>query len=223
MTRPLVTFFILLGLASPALAQVSAPPAKSKTKVAEKAEAGKEKASDEKPKTEKATFGGGCFWCLEAVYERIPGVKSVVSGYSGGAVAKPSYAMVSTGQTGHAEVVQIEFDPELVTYERLLETFWHCHDPTTLNRQGPDEGTQYRSIILYHSEAQKKAAQKMYDDLTAARAFDAQIVTELAEFKVFYPAEKHHQDYYRKNKGAVYCRMYITPKIKKLGLDKPAK
>ena len=221
MIRRFVTIAILLGLASPTLAQVSAPPAKAKPKATAKPE--QEKAADEKTKTEKATFGGGCFWCLEAVYERIPGVKSVVSGYSGGLVVKPSYALVSTGQTGHAEVVQIEYDPQVVTYERLLETFWHCHDPTTLNRQGPDEGTQYRSIILYHSEEQKKAAMKMCEELTAAKAFDAPIVTELVEFKAFYAADKHHQDYYRRNKGATYCRLYITPKLKKLGLDKPAK
>ena len=122
-------------------------------------------------KLEKATFGGGCFWCLEAVFERIPGVKSVVSGYAGGTVPRPTYEMVSSGLTGHAEVVQIAYDPEVVSFEKLLETFWECHDPTTLNRQGPDFGTQYRSIILYHNEAQKQAAQESYEVLTAAGVF----------------------------------------------------
>jgi len=215
MTRRLMLMLaLILGLASPALAQVSAPPVKPEPKATEK-------AAEAPTKTELATFGGGCFWCLEAVYERIPGVKDVVSGYSGGNIARPSYELVSTGQTGHAEVVQIEFDPEVVTYERLLDTFWHCHDPTTLNRQGPDEGTQYRSVIFYRTDEQTKAAQDSYEALTAARAFNAPIVTDLVPFKAFYAADKHHQDYYRKNKGAAYCRMYITPKLKKLSVDTP--
>lgn len=179
---------------------------------------------DAKPRTEKATFGGGCFWCLEAVFERVPGVKSVVSGYSGGNVKRPSYEMVHTGTTGHAEVIQIVFDPEVVSYEDLLEVFWHCHDPTTLNRQGPDEGTQYRSIILYHNEDQKEAALASYRELTASRAFADPIVTQLVPFKVFYPAERYHQDYFRRNKNAPYCQAYIVPKIEKLramSRDKP--
>jgi len=178
---------------------------------------GKSAQTDEpKVPTEKATFGGGCFWCQEAVFERVRGVKSVVSGYAGGNVPHPSYEMVCTGLTGHAEVVQIEYDPAVVTYDDLLKIFWQAHDPTTLNRQGPDEGTQYRSIILYSNEEQKRSAQKSFRDLTAARTFRAPIVTELVPLTTFYPAESYHQDYYRRHRSADYCRMYIDPKIRKL-------
>ena len=175
-----------------------------------------EKGAAPATRTEKATFGGGCFWCLEAVFERVPGVKAVVSGYAGGTVPRPTYEMVCTGETGHAEVVQIEYHPETVTYEKLLEIFWSCHDPTTLNRQGPDFGTQYRSIILYQDEAQEKAARKSIEDLTAAGAFKNPIVTEVVPLKAFYAAEAHHQNYYRRNRGAPYCQMVIAPKLKKL-------
>lgn len=175
-----------------------------------------EKPEESNAKTEKATFGGGCFWCMEAVYESIPGVKSAVSGYSGGFIKNPSYEMVCTGETGHAEVVQVTYDPKVVSYEKLLNVFWHSHDPTTLNQQGPDLGTQYRSVILYHTDAQKVAAQKSYKKLTDEGAFADPIVTDLVPMKVFYPADKHHQDYYRKNKRAAYCQTYIAPKLKKL-------
>ena len=175
-----------------------------------------EKNDDAKVKTEKATFGGGCFWCMEAVYESIPGVKSAVSGYSGGFIKNPSYEMVCTGETGHAEVVQVTYDPAVVSYEKLLNVFWHSHDPTTLNQQGPDFGTQYRSIILYHTDAQKEAAQKSYKKLTDEGGFADPIVTDLVPMKVFYAADKYHQDYYRKNKRAAYCQTYIAPKLKKL-------
>jgi peptide-methionine (S)-S-oxide reductase len=171
-----------------------------------------------KSTTERATFGGGCFWCLEAVFERIPGVKSVVSGYAGGQVPHPSYEMVCTGLTGHAEVVQIEYDPTVVSFEKLLEVFWKCHDPTTLNRQGPDFGTQYRSIILYHNDDQKRAAQKSYQELTNAGVFADPIVTQLVPLTKFYPAERYHQDYYRKHRNAEYCQMVIAPKLRKLKL-----
>ena len=174
------------------------------------------KAAEPEARLEKATFGGGCFWCLEAVFERIPGVKSVASGYAGGTVPHPSYAMVSSGLTGHAEVVQIAYDPAVVSFDALLETFWECHDPTTLNRQGPDFGTQYRSIILYHDDAQKQAAEESYRHLTAAGAFANPIVTQLVPLKAFYLADPHHQDYYRKNRNAAYCRMVIAPKLKKM-------
>jgi peptide-methionine (S)-S-oxide reductase len=167
-------------------------------------------------KIETATFGGGCFWCMEAVFERIPGVKSVVSGYSGGHVPNPSYEMVCTGLTGHAEVIQIEFDPSVISFEKLLHFFWTAHDPTTLNCQGPDYGTQYRSIILYHSEDQKEEAQKQYKELMAHRSRRSPIVTELVPFKAFYPADEHHQDYYRKHPDAEYSVMYIEPKVRKL-------
>ncbi len=175
---------------------------------------GKPAKSDEsKPKLEKATFGGGCFWCQEAIFERVRGVKSVVSGYAGGTVPNPSYEMVHSGLTGHAEVVQLTFDPEVVSYERLLEIFWKSHDPTTFNRQGPDEGPQYRSIILYHNEAQKKTAQKSYEAITKARVFPAPIVTQLAPMTRFYPAEQYHQDFYRRNRGDQYSIEIIEPKL----------
>ena len=217
-----IALMFLVGLAGLASAQEASTVAKSAAPQEKaKATTKDDKAADTKVKTEKATLGGGCFWCTEAVYEALPGVKSVVSGYSGGFIKNPSYAMVSSGETGHAEVVQIEFDPEVISYEKLLEVFFHAHDPTTLNMQGPDEGTQYRSIILYHSEAQRLVAKKLYNKLTTDGSFARPIVTQLEPFKVFYAADKHHQDYYRKNaKKDSYCRMYIAPKLKKLGLDK---
>ncbi len=169
-----------------------------------------------KPRIETATVGGGCFWCLEAILERVPGVKNVVSGFAGGGVANPSYEMVCTGLTGHAEVVQIQFDPSVISYEDLLKVFFKSHDPTTLNRQGPDEGTQYRSIILYHSDEQRQTAQALYKKLTAAKAFRDPIVTQLVPFTVFYPADEHHQDYYMNNKYTDYSQIYIAPKVKKV-------
>jgi peptide-methionine (S)-S-oxide reductase len=166
------------------------------------------------PKTELATFGGGCFWCTEAIFQMVPGVKSVVSGYAGGQTDSPDYHAVSSGDTGHAEVIQIEFDPGVVSYEKLLETFWDAHDPTTLNRQGADAGTQYRSIILYHNDAQKLAAEK---SLTAARAhFSKPITTQIVPLTKFYKAELYHQDYFRNNSQAPYCQMVIQPKIEKM-------
>ena len=172
-------------------------------------------AKPAEPKTEKAVLGGGCFWCLEAVFERIPGVKAAVSGYAGGTVPNPSYQMVCTGQTGHAEVVEIEFDPEVISYDKILDIFWHAHDPTTLNRQGPDFGTQYRSIILYRGDAQHQAAQKSMNQL---RSEGVPVVTELVPLIVFYPAEAHHQNYYDRHKNASYCQMMIAPKLRKLNL-----
>jgi peptide-methionine (S)-S-oxide reductase len=174
---------------------------------------------DEPPpakKTALATFGGGCFWCLEAVFERIPGVLDVVSGYSGGGVPNPTYEEVCTGQTGHAEVVQIAFDPKLVPYEELLDVFWACHDPTSLNRQGPDFGTQYRSVIFFHDDGQKQLAIDSAKKLKAAKKYRSPIVTQLEPLPVFYPAEPYHQDYYRNHPNAPYCRIYIAPKVRKL-------
>jgi len=165
-------------------------------------------------KTELATFGGGCFWCMEAVFERLPGVKSVTSGFAGGHTANPTYPQVCGGDTGHAEVTQIEFDPATISYEKLLDVFWQAHDPTTLNRQGADEGTQYRSLILYRGEAQKLAAEK--SKAAAQRNFTHPIVTEIAPFTKFYPAEKYHQAYYDNNSSAPYCRAVIAPKLEKL-------
>jgi peptide-methionine (S)-S-oxide reductase len=167
--------------------------------------------------TQKAVLGGGCFWCLEAVYKRYDGVKSVVSGYAGGSKPDPTYEEVSMGSTGHAEVVQVEFDPAVLDYERILEIFWKAHDPTSLNRQGADAGTQYRSIILYRDEAQREEAEKSRSQ--AAKQFDRPIVTEIAPLKAFYRAEDYHQDYYANNPYAGYCTFVIRPKLKKMGLD----
>jgi peptide-methionine (S)-S-oxide reductase len=161
-----------------------------------------------------ATFGGGCFWCAEAVFQRIPGVKSVTSGFAGGATENPAYAEVCTGQTGHAEVIQLKFDPSVISYEKLLEVFWEAHDPTTLNRQGPDSGTQYRSIILYSDEAQKRAAEKSKAE--AAREFSSPIVTQIVPLTKFYPSEQYHHDYYNQHSGQPYCQFVIRPKLQKL-------
>ena len=176
----------------------------------------KKNGSAKEKTIEQATFGGGCFWCMEAEFERIPGVKSVVSGFAGGHVPNPTYEMVCTGLTGHAEVIQIEFDPAIISYEKLLHFFWTAHDPTTLNSQGPDFGTQYRSIILYHSEDQKEEALKQYKDLMAHRGRRSPIVTQLVPFTQFYPADEHHQDYYRNNPDSEYSIMIIEPKLRKL-------
>ena len=169
-------------------------------------------------KTELATFGGGCFWCMEAVFERLHGVKSVTSGFAGGRTTNPTYEQVCTGDTGHAEVTQIEFDPAKISYEKLLDVFWQAHDPTTLNRQGADEGTQYRSLILYHGEAQKLAAEK--SKAAAQKNFKHPIVTEIAPFTKFFPAEDHHQEFYNHHTNYGYCRMVIAPKLEKLEQEK---
>jgi len=163
--------------------------------------------------TETATLGGGCFWCTEAEFQLLPGVKSVTSGFAGGTTENPTYQEVCTGETGHAEVIQIEFDPKVVSYEKILDTFWEAHDPTTLNRQGNDSGTQYRSIILYHSEAQRVAAEKSKAE--AQKHFKKPIVTEIVPLKKFYAAEAYHQNYFRTNPGNPYCRMVIQPKVEK--------
>lgn len=164
--------------------------------------------------SEYATLGGGCFWCLEAVFERVPGVKSVVSGYAGGHTENPTYKAVCGGDTGHAEVVQIQFDPRAITYEQVLDLFWQAHDPTTLNRQGPDVGTQYRSVIYYHDESQRVAAEK--SKAAAGKQFARPIVTEIQALPRFYRAEGYHQDYYRNNPNQPYCRMIIRPKLDEL-------
>ena len=168
--------------------------------------------------TETATLGGGCFWCMEAVFERLPGVISVTSGFAGGYAANPTYQQVCAGGTGHAEVTQIVFDPAKISYEKLLDVFWQAHDPTTLNRQGADEGTQYRSIILYHTEAQKVAAEK--SKAGAQKNFKRPIVTDIVPFTEFFKAEDYHQEYYDKNASAPYCQIVISPKLKKLETEK---
>jgi peptide-methionine (S)-S-oxide reductase len=165
-------------------------------------------------KIETATFGGGCFWCGEAVFQRIPGVKSVTSGFAGGSTPNPSYEDVCTGQTGHAEVIQIQFDPAVISYDKLMEIFFEEHDPTTLNRQGNDKGTQYRSIILYSSPAQKAAAEKALAE--AAPHYSSPIVTQIVPLKAFYPAEQYHQDYYNLHPNQGYCQFIIRPKLQKL-------
>ena len=173
----------------------------------------KQASNPEKGKKEVATLAGGCFWCLEAVYNDLRGVEKVVSGFSGGHVAKPKYEQVVTGKTGHAEVVQITFDPQVISFKELLDVFFTIHDPTTLNRQGADIGTQYRSAIFYHSPEQKAAADKTITDITAAKIWKNPIVTEVTKFDAFYPAEEYHQRYYERNPNQGYCRMVIEPKV----------
>ena len=164
---------------------------------------------------EKSTFGNGCFWCTEAIFEKLNGVESVISGYTGGNTINPTYKEVCTGETGHAEVIQITFDSNIISYTELLEVFWQTHDPTTLNRQGNDVGTQYRSAIFYHSDEQKDLASKYKTKLTEEEVFDDPIVTEITKLEKFYPAENYHQDYYEQNKSQPYCNFVITPKVEK--------
>ncbi len=164
---------------------------------------------------ELATFGGGCFWCSEAIFQQLEGVESVVSGYSGGTVKSPSYEEICTGRTGHAEVVQIHYAPEKINYEELLEVFFKTHDPTTLNRQGNDIGTQYRSVIFYHSEEQKASVERIKAELDAVGIWNDPIVTEIAPFSEFFPAEDYHQNFFIKNPNQGYCRLIIHPKLKK--------
>lgn len=165
--------------------------------------------------TETATLGGGCFWCLEAVYQELPGVDRVVSGYAGGHVENPTYRQVCSGTTGHAEVVQVHFDPREVSYERILEAFFAIHDPTTRDRQGADTGPQYRSIILYHSPAQRATAEELVASLEEQELYRDPIVTEVVPLEVFYPAEEAHQNYYRENSRQPYCQAVISPKLAK--------
>ena len=164
---------------------------------------------------ELATFGSGCFWCTEAVFQQLKGVKSVKSGYAGGTTENPSYEQVCTGTTGHAEVIQVEFDPSIISYEELLEVFFETHNPTTMNRQGNDVGTQYRSIILYHSDEQKEIAERVKKRLDQSGKWKNPIVTEIKPFTEFYIAEDYHQDYYKQNKNQPYCRAVISPKLEK--------
>jgi peptide-methionine (S)-S-oxide reductase len=162
-----------------------------------------------------ATLGSGCFWCTEAFFLRVKGIESVVSGYSGGKVKNPTYREVCSGLTGHAEVVQVKFNPKEISYEEVLEIFWNTHDPTTLNRQGADEGTQYRSVVFYHSEEQKKIAQDYKTQLDKSGTFKKPIVTEITPFSIFYPAEDYHQNYYALNPNQGYCQYVIRPKVEK--------
>lgn len=166
-------------------------------------------------RTELATLGGGCFWCLEAVFQDLKGVERVVSGYAGGSVPDPSYEDVCTGRTGHAEVVQLTFDPALLSYRDLLQVFFSIHDPTTPNRQGPDIGTQYRSAIFYHGPEQGRVAREVIADLERQALWDSPIVTEVTPAPQFYPAEQYHQEYFLRNPGQGYCRVVIAPKVAK--------
>ena len=165
--------------------------------------------------TEVATLGGGCFWCLDAVYGELKGVTSVLSGYSGGTVKNPTYEQVCSGTTGHAEVVQIEFDPRVITFDDILTVFFSIHDPTTVNRQGADLGSQYRSVIFYHDDRQKEIAEKKIKDVDASREWPRPVVTEVVPFEAFYEAEGYHQEYFERNPGAGYCRAVIAPKVSK--------
>ncbi len=170
----------------------------------------------EKGELETATLGGGCFWCLEAVFEQLVGVKSVKPGYAGGTVSNPTYEQVCSGTTGHAEVVHITFDPDKITYRELLEIFFTIHDPTTLNRQGQDVGTQYRSVIFYHTPDQEKLAKEVIEKLEASGRWESAIVTLVERYEGFYPAEEYHQGYYQRNRAQPYCQAVITPKLAKL-------
>jgi methionine-S-sulfoxide reductase len=170
-------------------------------------------------KLETATFAEGCFWCNEAVFQRLRGVASVVSGYSGGNVDKPTYEQVTTGRTGHAEVIQITYDPKQISFDDLLKVFWQTHDPTTLNRQGHDVGTQYRSAIFYHNDEQKRIAEAYKKQLDKTGVFKSPIVTEITQFKAFFPAEKYHQNYFNLNPNQQYCQFVIRPKVEKFNKD----
>jgi peptide-methionine (S)-S-oxide reductase len=194
MSREFVTLIILLsGLCIQSLAQSKSKPAGM----------------------EIATLGGGCFWCTEAVYKELKGVISVTSGYSGGDIVNPSYREVCTGSTGHAEVIEIEFDPSVIFFSELLEVFFATHDPTTLNRQGGDVGTQYRSVIFYHNPEQKEAAESVIDRLNQENIFGKPVVTEVTKWKNFFVAEDYHQDYFENNPSQSYCQLVIVPKIEK--------
>ena len=164
---------------------------------------------------QQITLGGGCFWCLEAVYEQLKGVTAVVSGYAGGSVANPSYKLVCSGTTGHAEVVQLTFDPDVISLREILEVFFTIHDPTTLNRQGADVGTQYRSAIFYQDDSQRQVAEQVMAEVEAGNIWDRPVVTELTALEKFYPAEDYHQEYYRNNPNQGYCRVVVAPKVAK--------
>ncbi len=210
MNRSKSLFFILalFGLSSSCTSQKSSGQAEEKTPA-------KDQIVEQSMNTEIATFGAGCFWCVEAVFQELKGVLKVESGYMGGAIPNPTYREVCTGTTGHAEVTRITFDPTVISYEELLEVLWTTHDPTTLNRQGADAGTQYRSAIFYHSDEQKSKAEKSKKEV-ATTIWDSPIVTEIVAADTFYPAEEYHQDYYALNPNAGYCRAVISPKVAKV-------
>lgn len=175
----------------------------------------KQKENQSMKSINKATFGAGCFWCVEAIFQDLEGVEEVVSGYSGGQIKNPTYREICSGRTGHAEVIQISYNPEKISFDELLEVFWQTHDPTTLNKQGADEGTQYRSVVFYHNEDQRIKAEKYKINLNESGAFNKPVVTEIAAFTEFYPAEDYHQNYYKQNEDAPYCTYVIKPKMEK--------
>jgi peptide-methionine (S)-S-oxide reductase len=206
--RPLV-YVLALGLAGAA----ACTREDARSEVAVSADARSTAKADAKTRT--ATFGGGCFWCTEAVFRRLEGVVSVESGYAGGKGANPTYEQVCSGATGHAEVVQVRYDPSKVSYEQLLEVFWKTHDPTTVDAQGADVGTQYRSVIFAHDEEQRRVAEDLKARLEEAKAFDGPIVTQVVPYETFWKAEGYHQDYFAANPVQPYCRAVIAPKISK--------
>ena len=217
--RNVAYVFLLVSMAG--CQQASVPNFESTAMAAEPAtthpkDAGSKTGNE---KLETATFGEGCFWCSEAVFQNLKGVKSVVSGYSGGTIENPSYEDVCTGRTGHAEVIQVTYDPAVISFEDLLKVFWQTHDPTTLNRQGHDSGTQYRSAIFYHTEEQKRIAEQYKQQLDASKTFKDPIVTEITPFKNFFPAEKYHQDYFNLNPSQQYCQFVIRPKVEKFNKE----
>ncbi len=193
---------------------VSCNQAQNQTKVIKNNSPQKEKKTMN-TNLEIATFGGGCYWCMEAIFQRLDGIVKVESGFSGGQVKNPTYREVCTGTTGHAEVIQITFEPAKVPFSEILKVFFTMHDPTTLNQQGNDVGTQYRSAVFYHNDAQKKAAEEIIAELNKAKAYPNPIVTEVTKFDVFYKAEDYHQDYYNQHSGEGYCQYVIQPKIEK--------
>ncbi|MBL0006467.1 MAG: peptide-methionine (S)-S-oxide reductase MsrA [Saprospiraceae bacterium] len=207
-SKSLLFILALFGLSSSCTSQKSSGQAEEKTPA-------KDQIVEQSMNTEIATFGAGCFWCVEAVFQELKGVLKVESGYMGGAIPNPTYREVCTGTTGHAEVTRITFDPTVISYEELLEVLWTTHDPTTLNRQGADAGTQYRSAIFYHSDEQKSKAEKSKKEV-ATTIWDSPIVTEIVPADTFYPAEEYHQDYYALNPNAGYCRAVISPKVAKV-------
>ncbi len=165
---------------------------------------------------DKATFAGGCFWCTEAVFQRLKGVEKVIPGYTGGNIKNPGYREICSGRTGHAEAIQIAFNPNMISFEELLEVFFATHDPTTLNQQGNDKGTQYRSAVFYHNDKQKEKTERFIEDLESQSVFENKIVTEVTPAPTFYLAEEEHKDYYKRNQSQLYCQMVISPKLKKL-------
>ncbi|HUY92065.1 MAG TPA: peptide-methionine (S)-S-oxide reductase MsrA [Pirellulales bacterium] len=212
-SKPIGFMVFVLPILALAIGEHSlAAPPRDKAKHSSESEATPSDPAD----YQTATFGAGCFWCSEAVFQQLKGVKSVISGYSGGLTKNPNYDFVSTGLTGHAEVVQITFDPDAISYDELLEVFWQTHDPTTLNQQGADIGTQYRSVIFYHDDEQKKLTEHYKQQLDKEHAFRKPIVTQIAKFEEFYPAEDYHQNYYNTHRRDAYCSAVIRPKLAKV-------